>query len=463
MNGNPDFILIDLDEEIACPADREHRFRLRDGLGEATVQRRQRDLVEERARFSASVRASLETDLARGYEEKFAALTNQLQELRGDRERRLAKARDELELVRRQAQEDENTRASVRERLWQERFEQQSKLLENLTGQLSERSREGVELLGKVAVLQAEKDAAVARAISDTKANFGPEIARQAEQTAREKYQTELDGLKLKQVELEKQRDDARQAAEDLQRRMEQGSQQLQGEALELVLERELRTRFPLDHVVSVAKGMHGADVLQTVVGTDGRSCGTITWETKNAQNWNPRWLEKVRKDMIAGKSEFGVLVSTVLPPPVRHFEQMDGIWVCDLTALSGLATVLRHQVISLAYARSSADGRDQKMNVLYRYLTGPEFRERVNAVMQIFIQMQATLEREKRAISSQWSIREKQIDGVLDSLGGMYGDLQGIIGSSSLPSIPVLDIETNPELNLGSGGSGGIGFSGGR
>jgi hypothetical protein len=430
MSKDSDFILISLEEEIACPADRAHRFRLRESLSEAIVQRRQRDLIEERARHTEKIRTTIEADLSKNYEQQLIGLKAQMQ-----------RSRDEA-----------TERAQIRERLFEERSKQQGELIHNLADQIAQRSREGVELQAKVAYLQAEKEAAVAQAVAEAKESLRREIAGQADQSARERWQGELDALRLKQVELEKQRDDARQAAEDLQRRMKQGSQELQGEALELVLERELKTRFPNDEVVGIAKGMHGADVLQRVLAPEGRICGSITWETKNAQNWNSRWLEKVRKDMIAAKSEFGVLVATVLPESVRHFEQIDGIWVCDLTALPGLATVLRHQVTSLAFARTSAEGRDQKMNVLYQYLTGPEFRERVNAVLQTFVQMQAGLEREKRAISSQWNTREKQIDGVLSSLSGMYGDLQGIIGANSLPTIPVLDLDRNPELDLRAG-----------
>jgi hypothetical protein len=342
---------------------------------------------------------------------------------------------------------EEQERVRIREQLFEDRLAQQAKLLETLTRELSARNRDAVELQGRLTALKVEQETAVLRAVAEARENTRQEQLLRADQEAREKYQAELDALRLKQAELEKQRDDARQAAEDLRRRMDQGSQQLQGEALEIVLERELHNRFPSDGVHPIAKGVHGADVLQTVVAPDGRTCGSITWETKNAQNWNARWLEKVRKDMISGKSEFGVLVSTSLPDHIRHFGQVEGIWVCDLTALAGLAMVLRQHVVSLAYARLSADGRDQKMSVLYQYLTGPEFRERVNSVLQTFIQMQSTLDREKRAVTSLWNAREKQIEGVLTSVSGMYGDLQGIIGANSLPTIPVLDLQMGLEL----------------
>jgi hypothetical protein len=145
---------------------------------------------------------------------------------------------------------------------------------------------------------------------------------------------------------------------------------------------------------------------------------------------------------MIANKSEFGVLVSTVLPPGVNHFGLIEGLWVCDLTVWPILASTLRQQLMALTFARLSAQGRDTKMEILYRYLTGPEFRERVNAILRTFVGMQEQLEKEKRALIKQWGAREKQIETVINGLSGMYGDLQGIIGSASLPEISSLKLE---------------------
>jgi hypothetical protein len=262
-----------------------------------------------------------------------------------------------------------------------------------------------------------------------------------AEKALSEKFEQELEALRLKQKELEKQRDDAKQVADELRRRMGQGSQQAQGEALELTLEAELACRFPTDRMEPIANGAYGADILHVIIMPDGRNCGSITWETKNAQSWNNKWLEKLRKDVINSKSEFGVLVSTVLPDGVKYFEQIDGMYVCSLSVWFAVAAMLRQQVINLAFARASAEGRDQKMDVVYRYLTGPEFRERVNAIIQTFVGMQDQLSKEKRALMKHWSRREKQIQTVLNGLSGMYGDLQGIIGTASLPEIETLEI----------------------
>ncbi|MBV9672766.1 MAG: DUF2130 domain-containing protein, partial [Verrucomicrobia bacterium] len=307
---------------------------------------------------------------------------------------------------------------------------------EELIQQNATKTKEALELAEQLLRLRLEKETAIARAVDEVRENTRSEVRVQTERVLREQFDSERNALRLKQTELEKQRDDARYAVEELKRRMEQGSQQSQGEALELTLELELLSMFPADRIVAIAKGINGADILQTIVMSEGRTCGSITWETKNAQNWSTKWIDKLRKDMIANKSEFGVLVTTALPEEIRHLGQIEGIWVCDMSVWKAVAAALRRQILNLAFVRASVEGQERKMNILYQYLTGPQFRERVNAIVQTFVAMQEQLGREKRAMTKQWSVREKQIDLVLDGLSGMYGDLQGIIGEASLPEI---------------------------
>ena len=318
----------------------------------------------------------------------------------------------------------------------------QTQLIHEIRSQLTQKNAAEINLRQAIEELKLSHQEALVKASSDARQAAAAEALQKAEQEMKQRFEEELESLRLKQRELEKQRDDAKHVAEDLRRRMAQGSQQTQGEVLELILERELAHRFGSDRIEPISKGVFGADVIQHVLSPDGRLCGSITWETKNAQNWNPRWLEKLRSDMIANKSEFGVLVSTVLPEGVKHFGSIDGLWVCDLTVWPILASTLRQQLIALTFARLSAQGRDTKMEVVYRYLTGPEFRERVNAILRTFVGMKEQLEREKRALIKHWGAREKQIETVIDGLSGMYGDLQGIIGSTSLPEISSLKLE---------------------
>jgi hypothetical protein len=408
MNTHDEQVTISLNEEILCPHGEGHRFTLREGLAESTIRRIQQEQAEANAKQKLAFRVQLEA---------------------------------EREAIRLAAKSEEAQKARIREQAFREQMAAQAGLIDEIRRQLSEKNAAEFDLKQSIEALKAEQNLALAKAAADARELSRIEAMSVAEKTLGEKFEQELDALRLKQRELEKQRDDAKQAADELRRRMEQGSQQAQGEALELTLEAELAFRFPTDRVEPIANGAYGADILHTIIMADGRNCGSITWETKNAQSWNGKWLEKLRTDVISSKSEFGVLVSTALPEGMKYFDQIDGMYVCSLSVWFAVATMLRQQIINLAFARASAEGRDQKMEVVYRYLTGPEFRERVNAIIQTFVGMQDQLNQEKRALMKHWSRREKQIQTVLNGLSGMYGDLQGIIGTASLPEIETLEI----------------------
>jgi hypothetical protein len=463
MSADDEPIRISLKQEVVCPEDSEHRFPLREGLAESTVHRMQREWLDEQEQELARTR----DQIGREFSEREKALERQLQQLAdeisswrnrestllGERakfekekaEQAINLARQieaEREAISQAVRTEELQRAKTREQILKDQMGGQIQLIQEIRNQLTEKNAAEINLKQAIEELKLGHQEALLKASSDARQATAAEALQKAEQEVKQRFEEELESLRLKQRELEKQRDDAKHVAEDLRRRMAQGSQQTQGEVLELILERELANRFGSDRIEPISKGVFGADVVQHVLSPDGRLCGSITWETKNAQNWNPRWLEKLRTDMIANKSEFGVLVSTVLPAGVNHFGLVDGLWVCDLTVWPILASTLRQQLLALTFARLSAQGRDTKMEILYRYLTGPEFRERVNAILRTFVGMQEQLEKEKRALIKQWGAREKQIETVINSLSGMYGDLQGIIGSASLPEISTLKLE---------------------
>jgi hypothetical protein len=463
MSADDEPIRISLKQEVVCPEDSEHRFPLREGLAESTVHRMQREWLDEQEQELARTR----DQIGREFSEREKALERQLQQLAeeitswrnrestllGERakfekekaEQAINLARQieaEREAISQAVRTEELQRAKTREQILKDQMGGQIQLIQEIRNQLTEKNAAEINLKQAIEELKLGHQEALIKASSDARQAAAADALQKAEQEVKQQFEEELESLRLKQRELEKQRDDAKHVAEDLRRRMAQGSQQTQGEVLELILERELANRFGSDRIEPISKGVFGADVVQYVLSPDGRLCGSITWETKNAQNWNPRWLEKLRTDLIANKSEFGVLVSTVLPAGVNHFGLVDGLWVCDLTVWPILASTLRQQLLALTFARLSAQGRDTKMEILYRYLTGPEFRERVNAILRTFVGMQEQLEKEKRALIKQWGAREKQIETVINGLSGMYGDLQGIIGSASLPEISTLKLE---------------------
>jgi hypothetical protein len=218
---------------------------------------------------------------------------------------------------------------------------------------------------------------------------------------------------------------------EELQRRAEQGSQQLHGEVQELALESLLRAKFPTDTIAPVPKGEFGGDVTQQVAGPLGQSCGTILWESKRTQRWSDTWLGKLRGDQRAAKAELCAIVSQALPKGIDTFDLVEEVWVVHPRAVVPVAVALRQSLIEVAAARKALEGQQGKMEMVYRYLTGTLFRQRVQAIVEAFTAMHDDLEREKKAILKGWAKREQQIARVMEATAGMYGDLQGIAGRS--------------------------------
>lgn len=247
-------------------------------------------------------------------------------------------------------------------------------------------------------------------------------------QLARKEAEEEL---KLKVSEKEQTIASMSKQIEELKRKAEQGSQQLQGEVQELELEALLKSKFLHDSIEPVPKGEHGGDALHRVVTPLGQACGTILWESKRTKNWSDGWLIKLRDDQRAAKADIAVIASTVLPKEVDTFGHIDGIWITHPRALLPLAFSLRHTLIEVAAARKVGEGQQTKMEMVYQYLTGPRFRQRVQGIVEAFSSMKEDLDKERKVITKQWVKREEQIERVMQSTVGMYGDLQGIAGKT--------------------------------
>jgi hypothetical protein len=249
---------------------------------------------------------------------------------------------------------------------------------------------------------------------------------------AREKAKMEAEEeLKLKVMEKDQTITAMQKQIEDLKRRAEQGSQQLQGEVQELELEALLSAKFPRDTIQPVPKGEFGGDVLQRVIGPLGQSCGAILWESKRTKNWSDGWLPKLREDQRAAKADVAVIISQALPKEVETFECIDGVWVAHPKVALPVAMSLRQTLIEVAGARQASEGQQTKMEMVYQYLTGPRFRQRIEAIVEAFSSMKKDLDVEKKALTRQWAKREEQIERVMQATVGMYGDFQGIAGKT--------------------------------
>lgn len=244
----------------------------------------------------------------------------------------------------------------------------------------------------------------------------------------------------LKIAEKDKQLEMALKEVEDMRRKLQQGSQQLQGEAFELEFESLLQRQYPNDKVEPVGKGVRGGDVIQEVWDARGNYCGKILWELKNTKTWSEGWIDKLKNDKRSINADEAVLISVVLPTDMKSAGYRNGVWVTKREFVIPLADTLRAKAIQLYYVKNSVHAKDEKMEILYSYLSGTEFKHRVEAIIEAFTHMQDEIEKEKRYFSNKWARDEKNIRMVIDNTYGMHGDLKGIIGTM-LPHIRGIEL----------------------
>jgi len=267
------------------------------------------------------------------------------------------------------------------------------------------------------------------------------EVDRRTQEIREKASQEAQEEARLKLTEKDQLIESLRKQAEEMRRKSEQGSQQSQGEALEIEFENTLRAKFPRDSIEPVPKGQFGGDVLQRVFSPTGQLCGTILWESKRTKTWSDGWLTKLRSDQRAANADVCALVSTKLPDGVQTFDLIDGVWVTGQPCAMPMAVALRQMLIDLASTRTASMNIATKRDVMYQYMTGGKFKLRLQAVLESYAAMKEDLEKERRAIVKQWAKREEHIDRIMQATAGMRGDLEGIAGND-LPEIELLDIK---------------------
>ncbi|MGB6082516.1 MAG: DUF2130 domain-containing protein [Xanthobacteraceae bacterium] len=322
-----------------------------------------------------------------------------------------------------------------------------------LAGDLAQRDRQLTELqqhldanAAKLADAQKAQAAVLrkTRELDDAKREIELSVEQRVQEAlATVRSQAERDAearLKAKVTERDVQIAGMQRKIEELRRKASQGSEQLQGEAFEHEVEAALRHQFPQDLIEPIPVGEVGGDILQRVRNTTGQLCGALLWELKATKTWNDRWLAKLRDDQRAAQADVALLVSNVLPKSCETFGCIDGVWVTHRRYAMPLAAALRHSLIEVTTLRQANAGQRSKMELMYQYLTGPRFRLRIEAIVDKFTDMQADLDRERKTITRLWAKREQQLNAVITSSAGLYGDLQGIAGNT-MPEIEQLDV----------------------
>jgi len=384
--------------------------------------------VEAAKKYQKRIK-ELEEKTLKEAEAKDIALQKKLKEEQTKLERKEKEMSGQIEAVRKEAEEKARKKAEEGIRLELEDLktqveEKNGKIIEGQKQELELRKRQR-ELENKEKALELE----TARKIDGEKAKIQEEAHKNFE-----------DQHRLKDAEKNKQLEGMRKQIDDLKRKAEQGSQKIQGEVLELEIEKMLKEEFSFDKIEPVSSGVKGADVIQIVNTQSGKLCGKILWETKRGRNWSDRWLQKLKDDQRDAKADIAVIVSEALPAGLTHFRLIEGVWVASITSAQSLALALRVVLIQSAREKKLQAGKKEKMELVYNYLTGAEFRNRVEAIVESFVSMQEDLDREKRAMNKIWEKRGKQIERVILNIGGMQGDIEGVAGMT-LPKVERLEL----------------------
>jgi hypothetical protein len=351
----------------------------------------------------------------------------------------------EQQLATREASFDQQVRAQVKAVTTELKAQADQQARQSVSLELEDLRRQASEKDAKLrAAEQAELELRKQkRALEERERRLELETARKLDAERRKIEEQAIRQVeeqhRLRDAEKDKKLQDAVAVNEELRQKLQQGSQQTQGEVLELELEELLRATFPFDHIEPVPKGVNGADLIHRVHNKNGHCCGTVVWESKHTKGWSDGWLQKLKDDVRIVKGDIAIIVSEALPKEIDNFGQLKGVWVTGRSCALSLAAALRCLLIEISMTRAAAICKNEKMEVLYNYLSGSEFKQRVEAIVESFVEMQEDLQEERRVAERRWSKREKQIQRVITNTSGMYGDLQGLIGSS-LHSIPALE-----------------------
>ena len=409
-------IIVDAFDTVACP----HcgtEFMLQDAIAHQLIERYESEyetmLEGERRQLRETLVADADRAASRRFGEQIAQLQEQLAQSAADQ----ARIRAKLEASAQRAVEEARRDSAERARALQD--------------ELTLKDRKLAGYRETELALRTEK-----AALEEQQRELTLEVQRKVDTESQRIKAAEAEAYRLREAEWRKKIDDAQKANEDLKRKLEQGSQQLQGEVLELEIEGLLATAFPYDGIEPVKKGARGADVIQTVRLRSGAACGRIVWESKRAENWSNAWVAKLKDDQQSAGGELAVLVSTAFPagidqPMVMH----EGVWLVRPDLVKALAEALRTVLIESQRQKAIAAGKGESMEALYSYITSAQFAQKVRAVVDAYQQMRDDLEKEKSAMQRLWKKREAQLERITTNMLGMCGELQGV-SQQALPQL---------------------------
>jgi hypothetical protein len=349
------------------------------------------------------------------------------------------KKQQELAFEQRLAQEKTALQASMAENLRKTisaDFENKLKMSEDANKENEEKLKlarakeiEFLKAAQELKIREEELELSIQRKLQEQR----EELVAQVRKQELEKNNLKETEHQLRVKELEKQLDDQKKLAEEMKRKAEQGSMQLQGEVQELILEELLRNTFPFDVIEEVGKGVRGADCVHNVRNQFGQECGRIIYESKRTKDFSMEWIEKLKKDMRSMGVDVAVIVTQCYPKGMDCFGEKDGVWICSFDEVKAVSYILRDGIIKLFGATKSQENKGDKMHMLYDYLNGNEFSEQWKAIREGFMSMKLSIQRERDAMERLWKSREKQLEKVLLNAAHIRGSIEGISGNDNI------------------------------
>lgn len=326
----------------------------------------------------------------------------------------------------------EQRERELREKEQRQEIEMKKRLLEREKAIQDQAQRDALE---KVRFEYQERESKLARDREALELQWKKRTYEEAERVREEE--------RMKNAEIQKKLDDQIRLVNEMKRKSEQGSMQMQGEVQELAIEEFLSQTFFRDEIQEVAKGKRGGDCIQIIKNDYQKVCGKILYESKRTKHFSNDWIPKIKEDMRIAQADVALLVTEALPDGVNRFAEIDGVWVCTFSDFKALAFIFRQNILRLGEVLSAQENRGDKMQLIYSYVTGNEFRQKLEASFESFKEMQDDLNREKSMLITQWAKREKRLLKAMESLVSLYGDVKGIAGGA-VQEIKLLEFDEN-------------------
>lgn len=308
---------------------------------------------------------------------------------------------------------------------------------------IEELAQERKKILEEADVKNKEKDKELIEAKRKEK-ELEEKLLTSTKDLKEKEEQIKLDAVKevsersrLEKLEFEKKISDMQKALEDAQRKGKQGSQQLQGEVLELDLEQKLIATFPNDEFLPIPKGVEGGDIWQKIKFKD-RVVGSILWETKRTKAWSNSWIAKLKDDSAKISASESIIVTQVMPENMKNFDRKDGVWITTYEHAIGICRYVRFLITSLVSIKSSATKTEEEWAKIRDYMLSDSFKHRMQAHFDGIQALRTSFDAEKRATLLRWKKQESQIDKLDSNTINFYGELKAIV--SELPEIQGID-----------------------